>query len=222
MIAANVAVAKRLRKARMPILYRVHDSPSPERVEELVLVLRSLGFRLNSPRAVQTGDLSRVLRDAAGGPPWPNWSRQSSLRSMARADYRPQESRTLRPRPACLRAFHVTDPALSRPAGSPGHKAFAASRQSGGVVLEWLGNGATGGCTVRIRSSGRTKRYGKSRGGSSARFSRTASARSFRSLSPASLALACSCESPSCSSMVSYTSRRCLETTTESIPAAPR
>ncbi len=89
MVAANVEAAKRLRKARIPTLYRVHDSPSPERVEELVLVLRTLGFGFKSPRNLQSGDLSRVLKETAGGPA-AELVETVVLRSMARADYRPK------------------------------------------------------------------------------------------------------------------------------------
>ena len=89
MIAANVEAAKYLRKARIPALYRVHDSPSPERVEELALVLRTLGIRLSSPHNVQTADLSRVLKETTGGPA-AELVETVVLRSMARADYRPK------------------------------------------------------------------------------------------------------------------------------------
>ena len=89
MIAANVEAAKHLRKARIPTLYRIHESPAPERVDELVLVLGTLGFRLSSPRSVQTGELSRVLRETAGGPA-AELVETVVLRSLARADYRPK------------------------------------------------------------------------------------------------------------------------------------
>lgn len=47
MIAANVEAAKRLRKARIPGLYRVHDAPDEDKVKELRLFLQ--GFNLKSP-----------------------------------------------------------------------------------------------------------------------------------------------------------------------------
>jgi ribonuclease R len=43
MIAANVAVARRLAEASVPCLYRIHERPDPERVRTLVAQLASLG-----------------------------------------------------------------------------------------------------------------------------------------------------------------------------------
>jgi ribonuclease R len=43
MIAANEAVARHLRQAKTPCLYRVHERPDPERVRRLVEQLHSLG-----------------------------------------------------------------------------------------------------------------------------------------------------------------------------------
>lgn len=43
MIAANRSVARALRKAGIPSLFRVHDPPSPESVQELNQILRHLG-----------------------------------------------------------------------------------------------------------------------------------------------------------------------------------
>jgi ribonuclease R len=43
MIAANVAVARRLARSSTPCLYRIHERPDPERVRTLVVQLDSLG-----------------------------------------------------------------------------------------------------------------------------------------------------------------------------------
>src|SRR5262249_35926295 len=42
MIAANEAVAELLQRRRVPCLYRVHERPDPERIEQLVAQLASL------------------------------------------------------------------------------------------------------------------------------------------------------------------------------------
>ena len=89
MIAANVEAAKRLRKARIPTLYRAHDGPSPERVEELTLFLRTLGFTLGSPGNLQPGDLRRIVEKTAGGPE-AELVETVMLRSMTRAVYQPK------------------------------------------------------------------------------------------------------------------------------------
>jgi ribonuclease R len=45
MIAANREVAKALREAEVPALYRVHDAPSPESIDELNTLLITLGIK---------------------------------------------------------------------------------------------------------------------------------------------------------------------------------
>ena len=89
MIAANVEAAKRIRKARIPGLYRVHDGPDPGRIEELAVFLQSLGLKLSSPSQVRPRDLSRVIESAAGGPE-AELIETVILRSMSRAHYQPR------------------------------------------------------------------------------------------------------------------------------------
>lgn len=89
MIAANVEAAKRIRKARIPGLYRVHDGPDPDRIEELAVFLQSLGLKLSSPSQVRPRDLSRVIESAAGGPE-AELIETVILRCMSRAHYQPR------------------------------------------------------------------------------------------------------------------------------------
>jgi ribonuclease R len=89
MIAANVEAAKRIRKARIPGLYRVHDGPDPKRIEELAVFLQSLGLKLSSPSQVRPRDLSRVIESAAGGPE-AELIETVILRCMSRAHYQPR------------------------------------------------------------------------------------------------------------------------------------
>ncbi|MEE8237304.1 MAG: RNB domain-containing ribonuclease, partial [Gammaproteobacteria bacterium] len=89
MIAANVEAAKRIRKARIPGLYRVHDGPDPDRIEELTVFLQSLGLKLSSPSQVQPRDLSRVIESAAGRPE-AELIETVILKCMSRAHYQPR------------------------------------------------------------------------------------------------------------------------------------
>ncbi len=89
MIAANVEAAKWLRKARIPALYRVHEGPSPERVDELILFLRTLGITSVSPGRLQPADMNRILKETASGSE-AELVETMLLRCMARADYRPK------------------------------------------------------------------------------------------------------------------------------------
>ena len=89
MIAANVEAANWLRKARMPTLYRVHEGPGPERVDELILFLRTLGITSIAPGRLQPADMNRILKATASGPE-AELVETMLLRCMARAEYRPK------------------------------------------------------------------------------------------------------------------------------------
>ena len=91
MIAANVEAARWLRKARIPSLYRVHEGPGPERVDELILFLRTLGITSVSPGRLQPGDMNRILKATESGPE-AELVQTMLLRCMARAEYRPKNS----------------------------------------------------------------------------------------------------------------------------------
>ena len=88
MIAANVEAAKRLRKARIPVLYRVHAGPDPDKMETLTLLLQSFGLRLQTPDNVRPGDLSRIIEAASG--PEAELIETVVLRAMSRAVYQPK------------------------------------------------------------------------------------------------------------------------------------
>jgi ribonuclease R len=69
MLAANEAVAERLHAAGVPALFRVHETPEPEKVEELAELLASFGYRM-PPRGdgVRPEDFQAVLRQIEGKP----------------------------------------------------------------------------------------------------------------------------------------------------------
>lgn len=91
MIAANVEAARWLRKARIPSLYRVHEGPRPERVDELILFLRTLGITSVSPGRLQPADMNRILQATESGPE-AELVQTMLLRCMTRAEYRPKNS----------------------------------------------------------------------------------------------------------------------------------
>src|SRR5207253_11410302 len=53
MILANVAAAETLERARVPLIYRVHDEPSPEKIEGLREFLATLDIRLAKGQAMR-------------------------------------------------------------------------------------------------------------------------------------------------------------------------
>jgi ribonuclease R len=87
MIAANVEAAKRIRKGRIASLYRVHEGPDEERLEELVLFLRTFGHKVN-PTKLTPIEINRVLASVAGKPE-EEIVETVVLRSMKQARYQP-------------------------------------------------------------------------------------------------------------------------------------
>jgi ribonuclease R len=69
MLAANEAVAESLHEAGVSALYRIHERPDPEKVEEFRELASSFGYRL--PRDLETirpEDFQLVLRQIGGRP----------------------------------------------------------------------------------------------------------------------------------------------------------
>jgi ribonuclease R len=87
MIAANVEAAKRIRKGRVASLYRVHEGPDQDRLEELVLFLRTFGHKVN-PATLSPKEINRVLASVVGRPE-EELVETVVLRSMKQARYQP-------------------------------------------------------------------------------------------------------------------------------------
>jgi ribonuclease R len=86
MIAANVAAAETLEKRKSALLYRVHDTPSREKLDALREFLQSLDLSFAKSEAVRPTDFNRVLAKAK----LDNKAQQVSemvLRSQAQAEY---------------------------------------------------------------------------------------------------------------------------------------
>lgn len=65
MIAANIAAAKTVTRARFSSLYRVHLAPSPSSLNELRTFLKLRGLRLPKDDDLQVLDLARLLKRAS-------------------------------------------------------------------------------------------------------------------------------------------------------------
>ncbi len=89
MIAANVESAKRMLRAKIPGLYRVHEGPEEERLEELVLFLRTFGFKLSSASKVTPKELNRIIEKVHGRPE-AELVETVILRSLKQARYQPR------------------------------------------------------------------------------------------------------------------------------------
>jgi ribonuclease R len=69
MLAANEAVASRLSAAGAGALYRIHERPDPERVEEFCDLVSSFGYRVPPTlEGIRPEDFQLILRQIAGKP----------------------------------------------------------------------------------------------------------------------------------------------------------
>lgn len=88
MVAANVEAAKALKKNNIPGLFRVHDAPDEQKINELRLFLGSLGLALTAPDKLRTKDISHLMGSITGHPQAPMIT-SVILRSMKQALYQP-------------------------------------------------------------------------------------------------------------------------------------
>jgi len=88
MIAANVQAAVYLRKHKVTTLYRVHDGPEGDKLEELRLLFQGLGFPMAETAATRPREINRVLKQIHDRPDFPMLA-TAVLRSMKRAVYQP-------------------------------------------------------------------------------------------------------------------------------------
>jgi ribonuclease R len=86
MIAANVAAAETLEKRKTALLYRVHDTPSREKLTALREFLTSLDLSFGKAEAVKPADFNRVLAKARQDSKIEQVS-EMVLRSQAQAEY---------------------------------------------------------------------------------------------------------------------------------------
>ncbi len=88
MVLANVAAAEALEKAKTPLIYRVHDTPSKEKLFAFSDFLRTLNISFAKGQVIQPGAFNRILATAKGTP---NEAVMNDvvLRSQAQAIYDP-------------------------------------------------------------------------------------------------------------------------------------
>src|SRR3974390_2658149 len=86
MILANVAAAETLEKAHSPLIYRVHDEPSVEKVNALREFLATLGIPFPKGGVPRAEDFNRVLERVKGHDAEPLVN-EIVLRTQAQAQY---------------------------------------------------------------------------------------------------------------------------------------
>lgn len=66
MIQANVAAAEELEKRKSPLLYRVHEQPSPEKLKALSSFLKTIGREWTLGQAVKPAQFNKLLQSVKG------------------------------------------------------------------------------------------------------------------------------------------------------------
>jgi len=88
MVLANVAAAEALEKARTPLIYRIHDHPTKEKLFAFSDFLRTLNITFAKGQVVKPGVFNRILAGARGTP-HEKVMNDVVLRSQAQAIYDP-------------------------------------------------------------------------------------------------------------------------------------
>ena len=89
MIQANVAAAEALEAKRAPVIYRVHDAPSKEKLLSLRDFLEGLDLKLPGSATLRSGDFNKLLQRAKALPVV-DLVNEVVLRSQSQAVYAPE------------------------------------------------------------------------------------------------------------------------------------
>ena len=88
MVLANVAAAETLVAKKSPLLFRVHEEPSPEKLDTLRDVAEAAGLMLAKGQVLKTAHLNALLT-AAAGTDHAEQINMATLRAMTQAYYAP-------------------------------------------------------------------------------------------------------------------------------------
>lgn len=91
MVLANVCAAETLEDRRQPCMYRVHESPDPEKVAALVQVLEGLGISFAKGQVLRPKMFNGVLAKVKGEP-YERMVNELVLRTQSQAQYRPENA----------------------------------------------------------------------------------------------------------------------------------
>ena len=89
MLCANVAAAKMLQESGLPVLFRVHQGPDPEKLADLREYLRGLGLSLGGGSEPRPAHYRRLLRQC-GERPDRELLQGLLIRSLSQARYQPE------------------------------------------------------------------------------------------------------------------------------------
>ncbi len=87
MIAANETVATHISNMAMPFIYRVHDLPNVEKIEDFLNLVKALGYKINTNiKEITPKTMQSLLNELKDKPEFPILS-SLLLRSMKKAEY---------------------------------------------------------------------------------------------------------------------------------------
>jgi len=86
MLAANKAVALEVFRHALPLIYRVHDKPDPEKVKEFAGLVSRLGYKFSVPPDITPKLFADFLKQVEGSPE-EGFVNELMLRSMKKAVY---------------------------------------------------------------------------------------------------------------------------------------
>lgn len=90
MLLANKSVAEKIsREKKIPFVYRVHDFPEQEKLEEFSRFVKSLGYSFNPHSGKAAAQFNKLMEDAKGTEE-EGVINELAIRSMAKAIYSPQ------------------------------------------------------------------------------------------------------------------------------------
>ncbi|MDH4235325.1 MAG: ribonuclease R, partial [Gallionella sp.] len=89
MLAANVCAAGYLHEHGHTVLYRIHEGPTPEKLEALREFMKEFGLQLTGGDEPQAGDYSKLLKSIKGRPD-AGLLQMVMLRSLRQAKYEPE------------------------------------------------------------------------------------------------------------------------------------
>jgi len=88
MIQANVSAAEALEAAKSPLLYRIHDAPSEEKMKSLAEFLATIDITMPKAGLIKPNQFNRVLERTKDGE-FAELVNEVILRSQAQAEYSP-------------------------------------------------------------------------------------------------------------------------------------
>lgn len=86
MLLANKKVAEKMRQSKERFVYRVHDQPDQEKLENLQTIVKRLGYNLNLSNKELNGSLNELLKNTVGKNEQ-NLVDTLMIRSMSKAEY---------------------------------------------------------------------------------------------------------------------------------------